>query len=222
MQDKTVEPLTGTHCFKFCGQRPEWGRGLYESQNCVDVKEGKPPTPSRKPFTDYPFGFMGHSGGEKESRKEPWPSVQCIWTRTGPKGQIVQSNKVQSCAKTLLLSFKNHSENVPLPTPKMHYGAIFQNAIPKTWQECFYTNLYKAITSFQANEINSKDYRISGNQQRSNLGKWNQHKGYQISGNKSTARLSNLRKWNQLKSYQISGNHTPHCTKEDWVGFFPN
>ena len=140
MQDKTVEPLTGTHCFKFCGQRPEWGRGLYESQNCVDVKEGKPPTPSRKPFTDYPFGFMGHSGGEKESRKEPWPSVQCIWTRTGPKGQIVQSNKVQSCAKTLLLSFENHSQSLKMfrcPPQKCTMAQYFSQPFPKHSRDVF-------------------------------------------------------------------------------------
>ena len=50
--------------------------------------------------------------------------------------------KVQSCVKTFLLSFENHSGSVPLPTPKLHYGSIFQPAIPKTWQECFYTTLY--------------------------------------------------------------------------------
>ena len=31
------------------------------------------------------------------------------------------------------------------PSPqKLHYGAIFQPAIPQTWQECFYATLYKA------------------------------------------------------------------------------
>ena len=29
----------------------------------------------------------------------------------------------------------------------MHYGALFQPAIPKTWQECFYTALYRAIAN---------------------------------------------------------------------------
>ena len=29
-------------------------------------------------------------------------------------------------------SFENHSQNVPLPTPELHNGAIFQPAIPKT------------------------------------------------------------------------------------------
>ena len=46
---------------------------------------------------------------------------------------------VQSCVKTLLLSVENRTQNVPLPTPKLHYGAIFQPTIPKTWQECSYT-----------------------------------------------------------------------------------
>ena len=50
--------------------------------------------------------------------------------------------EIQSCVKTFLLSFENHSQHVLLPTPKLHYGAIFQPAIPETWQECFYTNLY--------------------------------------------------------------------------------
>ena len=27
--------------------------------------------------------------------------------------------------------------------PKVHYAAIFQPAIPKTWQEYLYTTLYK-------------------------------------------------------------------------------
>ena len=47
------------------------------------------------------------------------------------------------CVKTFLLSFENHSQNVPLPTPKLHCCAIFQPAIPESWQECFYTTLYK-------------------------------------------------------------------------------
>ena len=32
-------------------------------------------------------------------------------------------------------------------TPNMHYGAIFQPDIPKTWQECFYTTLYVVSTT---------------------------------------------------------------------------
>ena len=50
--------------------------------------------------------------------------------------------KIQSCVKTFLPSSENHSQNVPLPTPNLHYGAIFQHTIPKTPQECFYTTLY--------------------------------------------------------------------------------
>ena len=48
----------------------------------------------------------------------------------------------QSWVKTLLLSFDNHAQNVPLPTPKLRYGTIFQPAIPETLQKCFYTTLY--------------------------------------------------------------------------------
>ena len=44
--------------------------------------------------------------------------------------------------KTFLPSFDNHSLNVPLPTPKLHYGTLFQSVIPETWQECLYTTLY--------------------------------------------------------------------------------
>ena len=47
----------------------------------------------------------------------------------------------QSCVKIFLISFENYPQNVPLPTPKMHYGATFQPAVPKTWQECFYATL---------------------------------------------------------------------------------
>ena len=27
-------------------------------------------------------------------------------------------------------------------SPKLHYGTIFQPAIPETWKECFYITLY--------------------------------------------------------------------------------
>ena len=45
---------------------------------------------------------------------------------------------LQSRVKTFLPSFENQCQNVPLPTPKLHYGEIFHLAIPKTWEECFY------------------------------------------------------------------------------------
>ena len=44
--------------------------------------------------------------------------------------------------KTFLPSFEKHSQNVPLHTPKLLYGAIFPPATPETWQECLYTTLY--------------------------------------------------------------------------------
>ena len=50
----------------------------------------------------------------------------------GPNGAV----------KTFELSSENHPQNVPLHNPKLHYGAIFQPAIPETWQECLYTTLY--------------------------------------------------------------------------------
>ena len=42
---------------------------------------------------------------------------------------------------------ENHPQNVPLPvpTPKMHHGAIFQPAMPETWQEWFYTTFFENI-----------------------------------------------------------------------------
>ena len=45
-----------------------------------------------------------------------------------------------------MLSFDNHPLNVPLSTLKMHYGAIFQPAIPEPWQACFYTARYTNFT----------------------------------------------------------------------------
>ena len=49
---------------------------------------------------------------------------------------------MQICVKTLLLSSRNYTQNVPLPTPKIYCDAIFHPAIPETWKECFYTTLY--------------------------------------------------------------------------------
>ena len=57
------------------------------------------------------------------------------------QSHLLQISTVQCCVKTFLLSFKIHPQNGPLPTPKMHYGAILQPAIPKTCQKCFYTTL---------------------------------------------------------------------------------
>ena len=52
------------------------------------------------------------------------------------------SDCVQSCVKTFLPSFEN--QNVPLPTPNMHYGALFQPAIPKTWQDSLHFSVCSA------------------------------------------------------------------------------
>ena len=49
--------------------------------------------------------------------------------------------KVQSRVKTFLRSFENRSQNVPLSTPELHYGPIFQLAISETWHEYFYTTM---------------------------------------------------------------------------------
>ena len=48
----------------------------------------------------------------------------------------LQIDFVQSCVKTFLLSFENHSKSSTFHT-KLHYGTIFRPAIPETWQECF-------------------------------------------------------------------------------------
>ena len=47
--------------------------------------------------------------------------------------------------ETFLPSSENHPQNVQLPTPKMHYGTIFQPDILETWQEYFYSILYLIV-----------------------------------------------------------------------------
>ena len=41
---------------------------------------------------------------------------------------------IQSCVKTFPLSFENRAQNDPLLTQKLHSAALFQPAIPETWQ----------------------------------------------------------------------------------------
>ena len=60
---------------------------------------------------------------------------------------VVPGNIVQSCVKTFLISSETHPQNLPLPTLKMHFDATFQPAIPGTWQEYFYTTLYRGSLS---------------------------------------------------------------------------
>ena len=60
------------------------------------------------------------------------------------QAQNARTKSPQSYIKKLLVSSENHPQNVPLPAPKMHYGAPFQPAIPETWQECVCTTLYGA------------------------------------------------------------------------------
>ena len=79
-----------------------------------------------------------------------WSDV--IWRKTGREWRRAEDSGYfyttlyTKLTKTFLLSFDNHSQNVPLPTPKLHYSAIFKPAIPQTWQECFYTTLYMLPT----------------------------------------------------------------------------
>ena len=62
-----------------------------------------------------------------------------MWWIINTKGRPKKPGQaIQSCLETFLLSSENDSKNVWLITPKTHYGTIFQPAIPKTWQECFY------------------------------------------------------------------------------------
>ena len=64
----------------------------------------------------------------------------------GPK---INLSSVQSCVKTFLISFETHPLNVPLPTPKLHYGAIlfcidksslgvFRIGVATPWDDCPY------------------------------------------------------------------------------------
>ena len=56
---------------------------------------------------------------------------------------------IQSYVKIFLLNSENNPQNVPLLTPKLYYGTNFQPAIPKTWQEPFYTTLYSQFGKFK-------------------------------------------------------------------------
>ena len=49
----------------------------------------------------------------------------------------LRKKRVQSCVKTYLLSSENNPQNVPLPAPKMHFGAIFQPVVPETYAGMF-------------------------------------------------------------------------------------
>ena len=62
----------------------------------------------------------------------------------------LRDHHVHSCVKTFPPSIENHPQNVPLPvpTPKMHHGAIFQPAMPETWQECVHYTLATCSEGF--------------------------------------------------------------------------
>ena len=65
---------------------------------------------------------------------------------------------VLSCVKAFLLSFENHSVNVPLPTPKLHYGAIqcFSQPFPKPGRNVVYTTLYiLASSTWRSADVNT-------------------------------------------------------------------
>ena len=49
---------------------------------------------------------------------------------------------IQSCVKTFMQRFENHTQNVLLPTPRKCYGIIFKPAILETCLEYLYTTLY--------------------------------------------------------------------------------
>ena len=57
-----------------------------------------------------------------------------------------ESRRLEVCTYTksrVKTCLENHSQNVPMPTPTLHYGPIFQSAIHETWLECFYIPQYK-------------------------------------------------------------------------------
>ena len=74
------------------------------------------------------------------------PPVLSLLTYDAPFPPGVKLSFVCPCytelCKTFQKRFKNHPQNVPLPTPKLHYEGIFQPDISLTWQECFYATLY--------------------------------------------------------------------------------
>ena len=57
----------------------------------------------------------------------------------GKQGEDRKPYQIQSGVNTLLLSYENHSQNGPLPTPKTHNISARHSQI---WQECFYSTLY--------------------------------------------------------------------------------
>ena len=87
---------------------------------------------------------LGEERGEPELAVVADADVTLEAERNHFVEELVKGSKeaITESFKTFLLSFENHSQNVPLPTQKIHYGAIFQPAIPKTRQECFYITLY--------------------------------------------------------------------------------
>ena len=88
----------------------------------------------------YCVNFAGVFAGMRLRSTDVW----CIKLKSSRNGSSAHSMHVSSCVETFLLSSENHPQNFPLPTPNLHYGAIFPPAISETWQECFYTTLYRA------------------------------------------------------------------------------
>ena len=75
------------------------------------------------------------STSASEGRKASKRGYNCSHRPNSPLSHspfLLQYTDVLSGVKTFLLSFKNHSQNVLLLTPKLHCGTIFQPAIPET------------------------------------------------------------------------------------------
>ena len=68
----------------------------------------------------------GGDEGDGEDDDEEEDEVEGRMGELGLKGDAAAevSIGVQSCVKTFLPSFENHSQNVTLPIPKLHYSAI--------------------------------------------------------------------------------------------------
>ena len=62
---------------------------------------------------------------------------------------------LHSCVKTFPLSFENHSQTDRCPPQNC---TIVQEVIPKTWQECLYTILYKKSQNWEGHGITIANY----------------------------------------------------------------
>ena len=105
---------------------PRWPRA-------VMICTWRPLTPQTKPRLICSPAWWPHSRWSIRNNDMSHDSVVC----TIRYDTISPVCTIQSCVKTFLLSFENHTQKVLLHIPKLHYGAIFQPSIPETLQKCF-------------------------------------------------------------------------------------